>query len=1214
VSASVDAGASRAGGEAGAGGAGGEAGAVARAAEPARAVVLDGNEAVASVAHRLSEVIAIYPITPASPMGELADAWSAAGRRNLWGAVPEVVQMQSEGGAAGAAHGATQGGALATSFTCSQGLLLMIPTMYKMAGELGPFVLHVAARSVATHALSIYGDHSDVMACRPTGFALLASSSAQEAHDLACVAHAASLASRVPFVHFFDGFRTSHEVTKVEPLGDGALAAMIDPAALRAHRERRLTPDRPVLRGTAQGPDTFFQAREAANPFYDACPGLVLAAMRRLAALTGRAYAPFDYDGHPAAERVVVAMGSAALTARATAEALAARGERVGVVTVRLYRPFSVEAFARALPPTARRVAVLDRTKEPGAPGEPLYLDVVAALERAEGRGLFAPGGRPRAVGGRYGLASKEFSPAMAAAVFEELGRERPRHGFTVGINDDLGRHSLEVAPAREVDDGASLRAVVYGLGSDGTVGSNKAALKVIGERTPLYVQGHFEYDSKKAGTLTVSHLRLGPRPILAPYRVTRADFVACHAPEFLERYDLFDVAAPGATVLLNVPGGPAGAWARLPAELQREVIDKGLRLYAVDASRVAREVGLGRHVGVLMQACFFALAPLWPAAEAAARAREAAELAYGAKDEDASRANLAAQRRALDELGPVDHPAEVTAPRGLRHPVPDDAPDFARRVTAALLEGLGDRLPVSAFPPDGTWPLGTARWEKRGLAAELPAWEPALCLECNKCALVCPHTAIRAKVCPPEALEAAPPGLASLPWTEGGGDGRRYVLQVAPDDCTGCGLCVAACPAYDKRDRARRALAMRPAEAERDRAREAFAFFEGIAPIERKRVRLNVKGSQLFEPRFEYPGACAGCGETPYVRLLTQLFGDRLVIANATGCSSIFGGSLPTTPYAVGADGRGPAWSNSLFEDNAEFGFGLRLSADARARRARDLLASLRAEVGEALADALASADQGDEAGLAAQRERVEALRAALTKVERPAARELEALADGLVAKSVWLVGGDGWAYDIGYGGLDHVLASGRKINALVLDTEVYSNTGGQQSKATPLGAAAKFASGGKRTPKKDLGLLAMTYGGVYVARVAFGANDAQTLRALLEAEAYPGPALVIAYSHCIAHGYDLHEGLAHQRLAVESGVWPLYRFDPRRRERGEPALKLDAPPPGRAVAELMACEGRFRQVKAIDPEAYERLVAEASREAAERLALYAALARPTP
>ncbi len=1182
------------------------------AAGAARAVTLDGNEAAASVAHRLSEIIAIYPITPASPMGELADAWSSAGRRNIWGAVPEVVQMQSEGGAAGAAHGATQGGALATSFTCSQGLLLMIPTMYKMAGELSPFVLHVAARSVATHALSIYGDHSDVMACRQTGFALLASSSAQEAHDLACIAHAASLASRVPFLHFFDGFRTSHEVTKVELLADEVLAAMIDPAALRAHRERRLTPDRPVLRGTAQGPDTFFQAREAANPFYDACPGLVLGAMRRFEALTGRAYEPFAYHGHPAAERVVVVMGSAALTARATADTLAARGERVGVVTVRLYRPFCVEGFARALPKTVRRVAVLDRTKEPGAPGEPLYLDVVAALEQAEGQGRFAPGARPRVVGGRYGLSSKEFSPAMAKTVFDELGREWPRHGFTVGVTDDVGRRSLEVDPAFEIDDGASLRAVVYGLGSDGTVGSNKAALKAIGERTPLYVQGHFEYDSKKSGTLTVSHLRLGPQPILAPYRVTRADFVACHAPEFLERYDLFEAAAPGATVLLNVPGGPSGAWARLPSELQREVIDKGLRLYAIDASRLAHEAGLGRHVGVLMQACFFALAGLWPGAEAAELAREAAELAYGTKDGAVLRANLEAQGRVLEALGRVEHPAEVSAARGLRHPVPDDAPDFARRVTALLLEGLGDRLPVSAFPADGTWPLGTAKWEKRGLAAELPSWEPSLCIECNKCALVCPHTALRAKVCPPAALAGAPPALASLPWSEGGGDGRRYVLQVAPDDCTGCGLCVVACPAYDKHDRSRKALAMRPAETEREQAREALAFFEGIAPAERKRVRLNVKGSQLFEPRFEYPGACSGCGETPYLRLLTQLFGDRLFIANATGCSSIFGGSLPTTPYTTGADGRGPAWSNSLFEDNAEFGFGLRLSADARARRARDLLASLRADVGEGLADALLNADQGDETGIAAQRERVEALRAALAQVDRPPARELDALTDGLVGKSVWLVGGDGWAYDIGYGGLDHVLASGRKINTLVLDTEVYSNTGGQQSKATPLGAVAKFASGGKGTPKKDLGLLAMTYGNVYVARVAFGANDAQTLHALLEAEAYPGPSLVIAYSHCIAHGYDLHEGLAHQRLAVESGVWPLYRYDPRRRERGEPALKLDSPPPKHAVADFMASEGRFRQAKALDPERYERLVIEASRGAADRLALYAALARP--
>jgi pyruvate-ferredoxin/flavodoxin oxidoreductase len=1175
-----------------------------------RLITVDGNEAVASVAHRTSEVIAIFPITPASSMGEIADEWSAEGRRNLWGIVPEVVEMQSEGGAIGAVHGALQGGVLATTFTASQGLLLMIPSMYKIAGELTSFCMHVAARAVATHALSIFGDHSDVMACRQTGFALLASGCAQEAHDLACIGHAATLACRVPFLHFFDGFRTSHEIAKIEELSDADLHAMIDEAWVCAHRERALSPDHPVIRGTAQNPDTFFQAREACNRFYIACPEIVQGLMDRFAARTGRAYHLFDYHGHPEAERVVIMMGSGAEVAHATVDHLVARGERVGVLKVRLFRPFSIADFAAALPKAVRAIAVLDRTKEPGAPGEPLYLDVIAALHEAEDLGHRPPGARPRVVSGRYGLASKEFTPAMVKRVLDELSRERPKNHFTVGINDDVTHTSLDLGEELDIEPPEVVRAVFYGLGADGTVGSNKSSIKIIGEGTPRFVQGYFIYDSKKSGSVTISHLRFGDRPIRASYKITKASYVACHAPAFLDRYDVLECAAPGAAFVVNVPGGATSAWEQLTRELQQEIIDKRLRLYAIDAYEVAREVGLGKHISAIMQACFFAVSGVLPQETAIARVKESIEEAYTKKGSEVLAKNIAAVDRALMHLREVDVPKEATAAR-LRHAlIPDHAPDLVRRVTALMMANHGDLLPVSAFPVDGTWPVGTSRWEKRNIALDIPIWDPGPCIQCNKCAFVCPHAAIRAKVFAPERLASAPVGFSAVDFKSAEFAGTKYTIQVAPEDCTGCGLCANVCPGRDKADPQHKSLTMRPVAPHRERERERFAFFLGLPEADRRRVHLDVKGSQLLEPLFEYSGACSGCGEAPYIKLLTQLFGDRLLIANATGCSSIFGGSLPTTPYTTNHDGRGPAWSNSLFEDNAEFGFGLRIAVDTRRRWAETLLLELGQCVGEPAVRALLDADQSTEVGIAVQRERVAALKERLAMIPEDAARRLEQLADDLVKKSVWLVGGDGWAYDIGYGGLDHVLSTRSNVNVLVLDTEVYSNTGGQQSKATPFGAAAKFAVAGKATPKKDLGLLAMTYGHVYVAQVAFGARDAQTVKAFLEAEAYPGPSLIIAYSHCIAHGYELERGLEHQKLAVDAGAWPLYRFDPRRIELGEPPLRLDSPKPKAGVAEYMRSESRFRMMESIDPDRFQTVLKEAEVQVSRRLALYEQLA----
>ncbi|MGE0707713.1 MAG: pyruvate:ferredoxin (flavodoxin) oxidoreductase [Planctomycetota bacterium] len=1169
---------------------------------PSRVVTVDANEAVASVAHRLNEVIAIYPITPASPMGEHADEWAALARPNLWGLVPEIVEMQSEGGAAGAVHGALQAGALTTTFTASQGLLLMLPNLYKLAGELTACCLHVAARTVATHALSIFGDHSDVMACRQTGCALLAASSVQAAHDLACIAQLTSLRARVPFIHFFDGFRTSHEIAKIRELGDDDLRALIDEEDIAAHRRRALTPDRPVLRGTAQNPDAFFQAREAVNPYYQACPGHFDEACVRFAARTGRRYRAFEYVGHPEAERVVVSMGSGAETVAQTVLALVARGERVGALEVRLYRPFDVEAFAAALPQSVTRLAVLDRTKEPGATGEPLYLDVVAALAQT-GRAV-------RAVGGRFGLSSKEFTPTHVASVLAELVRERPRHGFTVGIEDDVSHSSLAPGAALSLLGPDVTQALFYGLGSDGTVGSNKNTIKIIGEETDLHAQGYFVYDSKKAGAVTISHLRFGPRPLHAPYLIEQASFVACHQFNFLERFDVLALAAPGATFLLNAPFPPAELWDQLPREVQARIQGLGLKLYCIDAYAVAGEAGLGRRISTVMQTCFFALSGVLDRAEAIGRIKEAVEKSYGKKGREVVRRNEAAIDQALAHLHEVAVPQ--AAPTGAPRPpvVPAAAPELVQRVIAPLLAREGDALPVSAFPADGTWPTATSQWEKRGLAHEIPVWDEQVCIQCNKCALVCPHAAIRAKVVPEEALAGAPAGFVSTAWRGPDLEGQRYVLAVAPDDCTGCTLCVVVCPAKDKGNPRHKAIDMAPVAPRREQARADYAFFLDLPEVDRTQVKRDVKGSQLLQPLFEYSGACAGCGETPYIKLLTQLFGDRLLIANATGCSSIFGGNLPTTPYAQDDAGRGPAWSNSLFEDNAEFGLGFRLALDTQAREAAALVRVLASAIGPALAEALLVPPRRDEVFIQEQRARVERLRAALGRLEGPEARRLELLADYLVPKSVWLVGGDGWAYDIGFGGLDHVLASGKDVNVLVLDTEVYSNTGGQASKSTPLGAAAKFAAAGKAQPKKDLGLMAMSYGGVYVAKIAFGAKDAQTVKALQEAEDYPGPSLVIAYAHCIAHGYDLALGAQQQRLAVESGAWPLYRFDPRRLAEGLPPLQLDSKSPKLPLAAYTREEARFRMAQRIDPQRFERLLSAAQAESTRRAAIYQQLA----
>jgi pyruvate-ferredoxin/flavodoxin oxidoreductase len=1176
---------------------------------PKQTKMLDANEAVADVAYRASEVIAIYPITPASPMGEHADAWSTASRPNLWGTVPEVVEMQSEGGAAGTVHGSLQAGALTTTFTASQGLLLMLPNLYKIGGELTPFCFHVAARSLATHALSIFCDHSDVMAARATGMALLCSSSPQEAHDMALVGHAATLRSRIPFLHFFDGFRTSHEIAKLELLSDEDLYAFLSEDLIAAHRKRALNPDAPVVRGTAQNPDAFFQAREAINPFYERCPGIVADVFERLEEKTGRRYRLFEYEGATDAERVIVLMGSAAEAAAEAVAHLVDRGEKVGVLKVRLYRPLDETALLAALPLTVRAIAVLDRTKEPGAPGEPLFLDVLAACARDAARAEPRLPRSPLVVGGRYGLGSKEVTPACIKAALDELKLDRPRHSFTVGITDDVTHYSLPLDEDFHVEPEDVVRAVFYGLGADGTVSANKSSIKIIGDATDLHAQGYFVYDSKKAGAATVSHLRFGPRPIRSTYLIQRACFVACHRLDLMERFDVLEtLESNSGTLLLNVPGGATGTWERLDRTTQEQLLEKRPVVWAIDAGRIAAEAGLGVRINTIMQACFFALAKVIDLGEAIRRIKAGVEESYGKRGAAVIRQNFVAIDAALAHLEPVPLPARVSAKAGRRPPVPLDAPDFVQRVTSVLLAGKGDKLPVSAFPVDGTWPLGTSKWEKRGLAAEIPIWEPDLCIQCNQCAIVCPHATIRAKVFE-ETGDERP--FESRPYKGHEHEGMRYVLQVAPDDCTGCHLCVEMCPAKDKANPRRKAINMAAREpmlhVERPRW-EAFLALPELAPT--TLARLDAKQSQLLQPLFEFSSACGGCGETPYIKLLTQLFGDRALIANATGCSSIFGANLPTTPYTTNAEGRGPAWSNSLFEDNAEFGFGFRVAIDAQTREARRLVKELAPLVGAALAQRLLESDLGGDAGIAKQRLRIDALKAALRSETSLAARRLLQIADVLVERSVWLVGGDGWAYDIGYGGLDHVLAMGRDVNVLVLDTEVYSNTGGQQSKATPLGAAAKFAQAGKETAKKDLGLEAMSYGHVYVAQVALSAKVNQTVLAFAEAASYPGPSLIIAYSHCIAHGYDLRYGNDQQKKAVSSGVWPLYRFDPRRTAEDKPPLQLDSAAPSTSVLDYMRGETRFLMVERQDPARFKRLAAAAQRRARQRWSVYQQLA----
>ena len=1166
-------------------------------------VTIDGNEAAAYVAHRVNEVIAIYPITPSSPMGEWADQWSADHAPNIWGTVPTVVEMQSEGGAAGATHGALQAGALGTTFTSSQGLLLMIPNMYKIAGELTATAFHVAARSLAAQALSIFGDHSDVMAVRGTGFALLASNSVQEVMDFALIAQAATLESRLPFVHFFDGFRTSHEVAKVEQLTPDDMRAMVDDALVQAHRARALSPEHPVLRGSAQNPDVYFQGRETVNPYYLACPTIVQNVMDKFARLVGRQYRLYDYVGAPDAERVMVIMGSGAEAAQETVEYLAARGEKVGVLKVRLYRPFSVEHCIAALPRTVKALAVMDRTKEPGSAGEPLYLDVVTAVAESMAGGQAPFPAFPRIIGGRYGLSSKEFTPAMIKAVFDELTKPHPKNHFTVGIYDDVTHTSLDYDPAFSTEEPGTVRALFYGLGADGTVGANKNSIKIIGEDTDNYAQGYFVYDSKKSGSVTISHLRFGPKPIRSTYLISQASFVACHQFSFLERLNVLKEAAPGATFLLNSPYGPQEVWDHLPRTAQREIIEKRLRFFVIDGYTVAKETGMGGRINTIMQTCFFAISGVLPRDEAIAAIKHAIEKTYGKRGEAIVKKNFAAVDAALDHLHEVQVPDRVTSTLDLRPPVPDEAPDFVQTTLARIIAGEGDAVPVSAMPVDGTFPTGTTQYEKRNIALEIPVWDEAICIQCGKCVLVCPHAVIRAKVYSPELLAGAPATFRSSParWREF--KDQVYTLQVAPEDCTGCRLCVEVCPVKNKQETRLKAINMMPQPPLREPEAENWRFFLGLPEMDRSPLSLGqVKDVQLLEPLFEFSGACAGCGETPYIKLVTQLFGDRAVVANATGCSSIYGGNLPTTPWTFNREGRGPAWSNSLFEDNAEFGLGLRLALDKHAEYARELVARLSGAIGDELAQALLYTDQFTEAGIQVQRERVARLKEKLQGLRTREAKDLLSVADALVKKSVWIIGGDGWAYDIGYGGLDHVLASGHNVNVLVLDTEVYSNTGGQMSKATPRGAVAKFAAGGKPRPKKDLAMIAMTYGNIYVARVAMGGSDMHTVKAFLEAEAYDGPSLIVAYSHCIAHGYDMAHGLDQQKAAVQSGHWPLLRYNPALAGQGKNPLQLDSKAPSLPLEKYAYNETRYTMLAHSDPAAAKESLELAQAEALAR------------
>ena len=1175
-------------------------------------ITVDGNQAVASVAFKLNEVIAIYPITPSSPIGEWADQWGAEGKPNIWGTTPLVVEMQSEGGAAGAVHGALQAGALTTTFTASQGLLLMIPNMYKIAGELTSTVFHVAARSIAAQALSIFGDHSDVMATRATGFALMSSNSVQEAMDMALISQAATLKSRVPFIHFFDGFRTSHEVAKVEQLTEEDMRAMIDDEMVREHRMRGLSPDRPVLRGTAQNPDVFFQARETVNPFYNDAPAIVQDAMDKFAEIVGRKYELFQYEGPKDAERVIIMMGSGAETAHETLNALNKDGEKVGLLKVRLYRPFSVEHFINALPKSVNAIAVLDRTKEPGSTGEPMYVDVVTALNEAISSGNSPFSKMPKIIGGRYGLSSKEFTPAMVKAVFDELSKEQSKNHFTIGINDDVTHTSLTYDADYVIEDVEAVRAVFYGLGSDGTVGANKNSIKIIGEDTDNFAQGHFVYDSKKAGAVTVSHLRFGPNPIRSTYEIQKANFLACHQFNFLERVDMFKLADEGATFLLNSPYGPDEVWDELPKTVQQTIIDKKLKFYVVDGYTVAEKAGMGRRVNTVLQACFFGISGVLPKDEAIAAIKNAIKKTYGKRGEEIVKRNYEAVDMALEYLHEVEVPDSATSDFDVIPPVPADSPEFVKDVLGTIIGRRGDSLPVSAMPVDGTYPTGTTQYEKRNIALDIPVWEADICAECGKCVMVCPHAVIRQKVVDEVLLKGAPSTFKSKDvktWKNF--KGKKYLLQVSPEDCTGCRLCVEVCPAKDKSQVGRKAINMAPQLPLREQESENWEFFLGLPEVDRAELDVSrVKDSQFLLPMFEFSGACAGCGETPYLKLITQLFGDRMVVANATGCSSIYGGNLPTTPWSKNADGRGPAWSNSLFEDNAEFGLGMRLSMDKQEEYSIELVRELAEEIGTELAEQILSVDQTTDVGIQAQRKNVEELKEKLSGSSDSRAIDLLSLADVLVKRSMWIIGGDGWAYDIGYGGLDHVMASGRNVNILVMDTEVYSNTGGQSSKATPRAASAKFAAKGKASPKKDLALMAMSYGNVYVAKIAMGANDTQTLNAILEAEAYDGPSLIIAYSQCIAHGIDMQKGLTQQKLIVESGGWPLLRYNPENAEQGKNPLKLDSKDPKVKFEEFAYNENRYKVLLQSYPDRAEDLMEKAIEDNDKRWNFYKQMA----
>ena len=1173
-------------------------------------VITDANEAVASVAFRVSETIAIYPITPSSPMAESCEEWAVKGKKNIWGTTPSISQLQSEGGVAGSVHGALQTGTLMTTFTASQGLLLMIPNMYKIAGELTSFVMHVSARALASHGLSIFGDQTDVMACRQTGFAMLCSNSVQEAHDMALIAHASTLESRVPFLHFFDGFRTSHEVNTYEAISDDIIKEMIPYEKVIEFRRRALSPDRPFIRGTAQNPDVYFQSWEARNSFYDKCADIVEANMLKFGKLTGRTYKPYEYVGAADAEEIIVMMGSGAETTEAVANYINSNGGKVGVLKVRMYRPFSVKKFIAAIPQTVKKITVLDRTKELGAMGEPLFEEVSASIAEARGSGLVPSSFDPKVIGGRYGLGSKDYTPAMAKGVFDNMSADKPKNHFSVGIVDDVTNNSIDYNPEFKLDDSSVLSAVFFGLGSDGTVGANKNTIKIIGNETPNYAQAYFVYDSKKSGGITVSHLRFGPNPIKAPYLISNAQFVGCHQFSFMEKYNVLECAAEGAVFLLNSIHDAKTVWKYLNRDVQQTIINKKLKFYVIDAYHVAKSMGMGGRINTIMQTCYFAISGVLPPEEAIAKIKAAIEKTYGKKGPQVVQKNFAAVDASVSNLQQVEVPTEVTAEYGFGPAVANDAPDFVKRVTAVMMRDQGDKLPVSALPVDGTWPSATTQWEKRNIAIEVPSWNPDLCIQCAKCATICPHAAIRAKFYSNEELKNAPASFKHVAFRSPKNPDCSFTIQVAAEDCTGCGLCATVCPGKSRTEEGVKALMMTAQEPIREQEKENFKFFMSLPNPDRLKLTETVKDVQFRQPLFEFSGSCAGCGETPYVKMLTQLFGDRLYIANATGCSSIYGGNLPTTPYCVNEHGRGPAWANSLFEDNAEFGFGFRISLDKKEEMAKDLVQKLAPKLGDDFVKSIIEADQSNEAGIAAQRERVAALKDKLagdSSFEAVAVREL---ADDLVKKSVWILGGDGWAYDIGYGGLDHVLASGKNVNIMVMDTEVYSNTGGQMSKSTPMGAVAKFASEGKSMPKKDLGMLAIDYGNVYVAQVSIGANDAQVIKAMTEANSYDGPSLIIAYCHCISHGYNLINGPAQQKAAVDSGYWPLYRYDPRKIAAGENPFKLDSKDPKIPVIEYMKVENRFKMLQMLNPERAAELDANAQKFVDARWAKYKYLA----